>query len=293
MDPSSENIKIPNNYQRLNGSKLEPAHGASLVGPVDAEETLSVSIYVRSKPEAPPLPDEEYWITNPPGRRKFLTHKQFEAQYGADQSELEMVAEFARSYGLDVKEINSTRGVVTVFGTVDKMNNAFAVKLGHYESPTQKYRGLEGYIHIPSHLSNIVEAVLGLDNRRILESGGGVPPAGISRSPRDVAQIYNFPLNRSAAGQTIGILVFGGGYDSNDIQHLFTDQGVRTPLPIPVSADGITTNSPTIGRPTDEDYEVTMDIEIAGSVADGARIVVYFAQSTAQGFADAFSKDYS
>ena len=303
MEPGS-NKKIPKNYQRLNGSKLEPAHGASLVGPVDAKETLSVSIYIRSKPEAPPPPDLEYWITNPPGHRKFLTRKEFEAQYGADQSELAMAAEFARSHGLDVKEINAARRVVIALGTVDQMNKAFAVKLGYYESPTQKYHGIEGHIHIPGHLIGIVEAVFGLDNRKILGIGGGVPPAGTPITPRDVARIYNFPLinlqqdrllvflhlddqypNHQILGRKLAMIqtIYNTFSLTKEYAHYCREMYLLIKLP-PIPPILLT-----IGRPTDQDKEITADIEIAGSVADGARIVVYFAQEGAQGFRDAFS----
>jgi kumamolisin len=44
------------------------------------------------------------------------------------------------------------------------------------------------------------------------------------------------------------------------------------------------------GNPNGADGEVMLDIEVAGSVAPGARIVVYFAPNTDQGFVDAIAQ---
>ena len=54
-----------------------------------------------------------------------------------------------------------------------------------------------------------------------------------------------------------------------------------------VSVDGAT-NAPT-GDPGSADGEVALDIEVAGAVAPGAKIVVYFAPNTDQGFLDALT----
>ena len=53
-----------------------------------------------------------------------------------------------------------------------------------------------------------------------------------------------------------------------------------------VSVDG-GTNSP--GTDPNADGEVMLDIEVLGAVAPGAKIVVYFAPNTDQGFIDALS----
>jgi kumamolisin len=52
-----------------------------------------------------------------------------------------------------------------------------------------------------------------------------------------------------------------------------------------VSVDGAG-NTPT-GNPNSADGEVALDIEVAGAIAPGAKIVVYFGPNTDQGFLDA------
>ncbi|MBV8729654.1 MAG: S53 family peptidase, partial [Acidobacteriia bacterium] len=66
----------------------------------------------------------------------------------------------------------------------------------------------------------------------------------------------------------------------------FKAQGVKPPVVKSVSVDG-GVNKP--GADQNSDGEVMLDIEVAGSVAPGAHIVVYFAPNTDQGFVDAIT----
>jgi kumamolisin len=60
---------------------------------------------------------------------------------------------------------------------------------------------------------------------------------------------------------------------------------MKTPSVVAVSVDGAH-NAPT-GDPNSADGEVVLDIEVAGAVAPGARLVVYFAPNTDAGFVNA------
>src|SRR6202008_2508755 len=66
----------------------------------------------------------------------------------------------------------------------------------------------------------------------------------------------------------------------------FSQRGMTPPTVVTVPVDG-GTNSP--GDPNGADGEVALDIQVAGSIAPGARIAVYFAPNTNQGFQDAIS----
>jgi len=104
-------------------------------------------------------------------------------------------------------------------------------------------------------------------------------------TPPQVARLYNFPTN-TAAGQTIGILEFGGGYKPSDITSYFNNT-VHLPVPAVsfVGVDGATNSFTGKGA----DTEVILDIDVAGSVAPGAKIVVYFAPNNEQGWIDAIT----
>ncbi|MGO4884385.1 MAG: hypothetical protein ACLP59_26725 [Bryobacteraceae bacterium] len=94
---------------------------------------------------------------------------------------------------------------------------------------------------------------------------------------------YNFPTAATGAGQTVGLLEFGNHYDPADIHAYFLGLGIPPPEVIPVYTGGAAP------RAYPPDGEATLDIAVAGAVAPGARIVVYFAPSTEQGWIRAVS----
>jgi kumamolisin len=277
-------VEVPRGYEPLTQSRRLPARGARLVGPADPGEQLTVSIRVRRSPGAPELP-------TPGGRggRRPLSRSEFAEQYGAAPADLEKVEAFARNAGLSVVESSKARRTVTVAGTVEQLSRAFAVDLAYYESDQERYRGREGHVHLPADLVEVVEGVFGLDNRRMAQAllmQAATPDLAITAlTPPQVAALYNFPPG-SAAGQTIGLLEFGGGYRVADIQAFFTGLGLTTPGLTDVGVDG-QTNSP--GIDGNEDAEVALDIDVAGSVAPGADVAVYFAPWTEQGWIDALT----
>jgi kumamolisin len=94
----------------------------------------------------------------------------------------------------------------------------------------------------------------------------------------DLASFYNFPPGLDGSGECIGIIEFNGGYFIQDIDAYFSQLGMSTPSIVDVSVAG-GSNNPTPGTglsPFDATVEVELDIEVAGSAAPGAKLVVYF-----------------
>lgn len=101
-----------------------------------------------------------------------------------------------------------------------------------------------------------------------------------------VANAYGFP-NATGKGQTIAIIELGGGFGQSDLNTYFRGLGLPTPFVRAVFVQGAQ-NEP--GQdPTGADGEVLLDIEVAGAVAPSAKIVVYFAPNTDDGFLAAIS----
>jgi kumamolisin len=228
----------------------------------------------------------------------WLSQQEFEQRHGATAEDVAKVRRFAQEFGLTVMEHpqQGSRRIVTLSGTVEKLEQAFGVQLNEYHCEAFSYRGREGAVQVPQELAAIVQAVLGLDNRpqakthyRWREAPGTRRPgaaAATSYTPVQVAQLYKFPSDVTGAGQTIGIIELGGGYRPADIQNYFQNLGVTAPAVTSVLVDG-GKNSPS--DPNGADGEVMLDIEVSGAVAQGAKIVVYFAPNTDQGFLDALT----
>jgi len=286
-----------NNRFRLANSERAPMAGAKLVGPADPNEKIEVTVYLRrgSKPDLSAEVAQLGILA--PRERKHLSREEFARTHGAIPDDLDKVRRFASEYGLEVKEENPSRRSVVLAGTVDAFSRAFEVKLDRYEHPEKgSYRGRTGSLTVPSELSTVIEGIFGLDNRpqakphfRIRRKATNQLQPHVqqqSYDPTQVARAYDFPTGVTGSGQSIAILELGGGFSAADLDTFFKNLQLPTPQVTTIGVDG-GSNSP--GDPSGADGEVELDIEVAGSIAPGAQIGVYFAPNTDQGFLDALT----
>jgi kumamolisin len=282
----------------LAGSEKASLSAATGEKPARPSSVLTVSVVVRRK--------------NPLNTKRLgqdrLTRAQYRQQHGADPAAITLVRAFAKEFGLTVEKgtPKPERRTIKLSGTVTAMQKAFGVTLTQKVLDGNSYRVREGSILLPAELAGAVEAVLGLDNRpqaqphfRVLGSAinanvGGTQgfarahasATGTSYTPVQVGELYQFPKGAKATGQTIGIIELGGGYRAADLTAYFKGLGLAAPKVTAVSVDK-GKNSP--GNANGSDGEVMLDIEVSAAVAPGAKIVVYFAPNTDQGFIDAVS----
>lgn len=294
----------------LAGSEKQPlglaAHLAAEEAPPRPGQRITVSVVLK--------PSQPLKAANRLGRER-LTRAQLRQRHGADSRAVKLVRAFAKEYGLSISPDTPApeHRILRLTGTVAAMQRAFGVTLAHYSVEGNICRIREGGITLPKQLAAYVEAVLGLDNRpqaqphfRIAgqqgrlaasaaQAGGFASPHtaiahanafNSSFTPVQIAQLYQWPANASAKGQTIGIIELGGGYRTADLAAYFKSLSQPAPQVTAVSVDG-GKNSPS--NANSADGEVMLDIEIAAAVAPGANIAVYFAPNTDQGFVDAVS----
>ena len=276
----------------LRGADRAVPANASHIGRTDPKQIISVSVIVKRKN---PLDLKALG-----GRR--VTPEEFDAQYAADPATFDALRAFAHQHGLTVDEAASSlsRRTMVLRGPAQAIEKAFGVELHDYEDAAshKRYHTFTGQVTLPDTHAPLVEAVLGLDARPIARAHFRFlkdlkkkkKPKATSQpepfNPPQVAELYDFPTSVDGAGQTIGILELGGGYQTSDIQTYFSGLGLTPPSVVAVSVDG-GTNAP--GDPNGADGEVALDIQVAGSIAPGAKIAVYFAPNTDQGFIDAIT----
>jgi kumamolisin len=107
-------------------------------------------------------------------------------------------------------------------------------------------------------------------------------------TPPEVAEWYGFPQMVNGAGQRIALIQLAGGCREDDLRACYNRYGVCMPAISFVSVDGAK-NDPT-GDPFDrDDREVLLDLVVAGSLAPGAHLVVYFAPNTDCGLLNAIT----
>ena len=264
------------------------AHHAPVTGKVDPAESIEITVRIRRKKS----------IESKVGSDERISHKNYEKEFGASQKDAERVEAFANQYHLSTVEVDLARRSVILSGSAADMEAAFGVKLAcSTDSDGNGIRVRQGDIFIPAKLQDIIEGVFGLDNRPIarpmmkLSTRDGQvvshAAAPLAFTADKLANIYGFPAGFNGKGQTIAIVELGGGYRTKDITNYFKSLGIKKPSVKAVSIDK-GKNSPS--TPNSADGEVMLDIEVAGAVAPGAKIVVYFAPNTDKGFLDMITK---
>lgn len=276
----------------ISGSERRARPGAREAGAPDPNERISVSVLLRPRNPLSDLSSAKHLGTNLQ-QRSYLSREEFAAQYGADPGDVAKVEAFAHDNNLTVVEANLARRTVVLSGALSALSTAFGVKLVNYAHAEGNFRGRTGPVQVPEELASAVQAVFGFDNRRMAKprsrcfrpidkAARAAGPSGYT--PPQIASLYNFPAGTDGTGECIGIFEFGGGYTSSDLNSYFQQIGVAAPTITAVSVDG-TSNQPAPGSDS-PDVEVDLDIEMAGGVAPGASIVVYFAPFTEQGWVD-------
>jgi kumamolisin len=273
----------------LPGSEKAPAPNAVPVKATPARSLVTVSVIVKRK--EPLKVNRRGGRASGPAR---VSLSEYKKHHGGDPDAIKQVKAFAREFNLKVEKdpTAALRRTVKLTGTAADIQKAFGLVLEQKLIDGAEYRVREGGIQLPASLAGVVEAVLGLDNRPQAQPHFRVCKAfaktavPASYTPPQVAQAYNFPATASGAGQTIGIIELGGGYRQADLTAYFKSLGLAPPGITAVGVDG-GTNKPSTA--SSADGEVMLDIEVTASVAPGAKIAVYFAPNTDQGFLDAIT----
>src|ERR1700735_1347232 len=289
-------MSTPKKTLPIAGSERAPMEGAQEIGPANPDETVDVTIRLRSRAGKKPIVSADTY-TKPIEDRTILTRKEFEQRHGADPESIARVETFARQHKLTVKEKSAGRRTVILSGTVTAVNEAFGVELKEYDHPSGRYRGRTGGIHLPAELHDVVEGVFGLDNRpqakphfrrRRGVAGARAESVNLSYTPPQVAALYDFPTGVNGAGECIALIELGGGYKTSDLSSYWSQLKLTETPTVSAVSVGDGSNNPT-GDPNGPDGEVMLDIEVAGAIAPGAKIVVYFADNTDAGFLNAIT----
>ena len=265
--PSRSYVELPGSH------RLEPA--ATRIADVAPDEPIEVSIYLKPRPDDIDL--SRHHTRAELNARRATTY----------QNDIQCVTDFAQRTGLSVVSVEPGRRLLKLRGPAARVEAAFSTKLGHYHDGKRHFRGRVGPVQLPDDVAAVVEAVLGLDTRPVAESrvvqlrDAAAMPGYL---PNQVGALYDFPTVASGVGQCIALIELGGGYLDSDTQAAFQAMGLPPPRVVAVSVDhGVNQPSPYSGA----DGEVALDIQVAGGVAPGAKIAVYFTPNTDAGFVNA------
>ena len=285
------------------GNELPRVPGSRKIGIPSPDDPIEIAVHLRCNPASNGLPSIEELAAQPLHKRKYLSEQEFETLYGASRDDIDNVKTFAHKHHLEVAGVNVSQRIITLNGTVNSCSSAFGIHFGFFKHPDYTFRAHEGQIKIPRELSDSVEGIFGLDDMPAakpfvvlphLETGTPENSLAGKFYPMQLARLYRFPTNATGKGQSIAIIEMGGGYVRKHLNHYF-EKVLKMPVPkitdVPVAGGE---NKPFTGRLDKNSSEtlaaysataeVYLDIEVAGAVANGAELVVYFAPNTPKGF---------
>ncbi len=263
-------------------SAVPHREGTRRVSDLAEGDLLEVSVYLKPYPREP----EE----GPAGPLRRETREQMRARRTVEhEQDIAAVTAFAAEHGLRVVSAEPERRLVRLAGSAGQFGAAFVVSLGMYDADGRQFRSYSGTLSVPADLTATIESVLGLDNRPVARPYAHRRAASGDTGvflPNEMAGLYHFPRNLTGTQHCTGLIELGGGYYQSDIDAAFSAMGVHAPTVVAVDVDG-GKNDP--GH-DDADGEVALDIQVAGGVAPGARLAVYFAPDSGQGFIDAVTQ---
>ena len=305
-------MKFSKQRQVVPGSERNALRAAKITGPVDPGERIEVTVVLRPRSEArgnKASKAAQDTSAQLPEKRQYLSREEFAGQRGADPAEVAKVEAFANLHHLTVVESSLPKRIVRLQGTAADLTAAFQPKMKRAEIGGRSLRIRTGGVSVPKELAGIVIAILGFDDRPAASPhsrflAAPAPPGKKARpaaaptgafAPPEVAKLYNFPTGLTGKGQCIAIIELnnfdqqhkptGTGFSTADLNAYFTSLGLAMPS---VTAVGVASDSSAganvPGPDPNADGEVMLDIEVAGAVAPGASIAVYFALNTDAGF---------
>jgi kumamolisin len=244
--------------------------------------------------------------------RQFLSPAQFQQRFGPTPATVAAAGAYFRALGLSV-DVTAGR-VLQISGSPAAVQSAFNTRLRQYEvaahGRTPAYRfhapqvepavasaavaaGVEGIFGLdsrPLFRPNLRHAALGTHRLQpVTHASATLNPPG-QWTVSDFAQYYDvaplYAKGITGAGRTLGIVTLAS-FTPSDAYAYWSGLGLSVdPNRIRVvDVDG----GP--GVPSDDSgsIETTLDVEQSGGLAPGAKVVVYQAPNTDQGFVDAFA----
>ncbi|MGH9592330.1 MAG: protease pro-enzyme activation domain-containing protein, partial [Bryobacteraceae bacterium] len=196
----------------LPGSDRGKPAGCEETGEADAQQNVRLTVVVR---RIAPIPPDAY--LHP------VSREEFQRRYGAHRADIEKVEKFAASRGLHVESADIASRNVVLTGTLGAASAAFGAQVRRYQGERGTFRARSGQLTLPAELDGVVEGVFGFDERPQARTHHRVrvrqaaKSTDVSYTPNQIAAAYSFPQGVNGAGQTIGIVELGGGYETADL----------------------------------------------------------------------------
>lgn len=291
MTPKSAQTKVV----ELTNSMRHLPPGSKAVRRTNGQRWLELTLGVRRRKQLPDLSKLDGQL---PAERTYMTRTQLADEYGSAPEALKDIEAYAKAHNLVVTRNEPASARLGLAGTVTDVNAAFGVTLFDYTHPhLGDFHARPGPVQVPPEIANAVTGVFGLNNYRVLRrtkhlAFKATPDAATTSRrwfiPSELAAIYDFPnvSEQDVQKQCIGLLEFGGGVEKQDVVDYFKQIDLPAPDVQIIALDGVSTKPAADPESTGE---VMLDIDVAGSLAGGAKVAVYFSTFDEKGLIDCLS----
>jgi kumamolisin len=267
----------------LRGSTRDAPEGAAVVGEIDRDVPLSVTVHFRRRTPPPPPPgsaDDLARLMRPMTRHalerlRAHTHARAAAR----------IAAFARAHGITVRDIDLGGRRMVLEAPAGLLLEMFGAEARIYNDGERTFQARTGVLRIPCEIAPWTRAVVGFDQRPLLRGAAGDAANGLW--PTEVAALYGISLDRDVTRMCAGVIAMGGGYLATDLAAALTGMGRRPPNVIEQAVGGVTNQ---FGGGSSADEEIALDLQVLAGLLPGARIVVYFTGNTAEALANAIDQ---
>lgn len=243
----------------------------------DIDQILEIKAYIPTKE----LDSESHAKLNEllyqhPRDRQYLTHKEYLKEFTSDTAKAKELINYAKSQNWEVTHNKKSREVsIKIATSSSKKESTPSIEKLRFFNP-QGDINLEAEskaIDNDSETNSVLKNgfVKGNQEQRV-GNREAIPLQNENHghSVLEVAEAYNFPEG-DGEGQTIGIIELGGEYMQSDMEAYFQKYGLEVPKIQVVGSPSKT--------PMKESLEITADIQVAGTLASKAKLVIYYGTS--------------
>lgn len=285
--------------------RVQVASGAPIpktfsIVPVSINTTFDIAL---AQPNKQALNDFIASLSDPasPNYRHYLTTQQFAQRFGANDTTVQAVSSYMKSFGLSVTSLSAGHVLLHVSGSTDNIAHAFEANVVTVRSSSGDLGAqFTNHATLPANIAQQIQGIYGLSTvvpktSHLLHASATSAPstcssaqAGASSSSTTPNSLGGYTLQQQASlygfsgayasgnfgtGQTIGVYELGT-YNPADLSMFSSCYGL-SPSITNTNIDGGAT-----GGYSDE---ATLDIEEAAALAPGAKIQVYTGPNSSSG----------
>jgi kumamolisin len=213
-----------------------------------------------------------------PRYRQYLSTDEFDERFGPARDDVAAIVSYLTEQGLTVSDVSASGFLINAHGTIDAVERTFGVNVIKHEESGQTAYAPDREPTLPPHLAATVTSIQGIENRTQLRANNTGPRIPSQESlpftPGAIAQAYNLTpfydagLRGDGSRATTIAVATAFGFQRSDVSEFWRTLGIdRRPDLLEVIPVG-----GTAARTIDE---TTLDVEWAGAMAPGARILAY------------------